>query len=354
MTSRIPGGTSVIIPVYNAAHYVAEAIESELHQTQRPLEVIVIDDGSTDETPHVLARYAGRIVAVRQTNAGLAAARNRGLAVARGEFVAFLDADDAWYPNALAVMTEVLQTRTGADLVLGAWDSTDSAGRVLQRQAVPPEVQRHLHTDFRRTLALGNRFPVGVLLIRRRCFECCGLFDPRLQALEDWDLWLRFAAHQHGPTFVPEVLLRYRRHAGSMSFDLQRMRTNANRVAEKLFADPHLADLRAHVVLGILALLVYLAEQAQDLPAMLSLATEADRLAREAPRHPFAEAVALMDAERITAYRWLAARELLRRGHLREGLAGLLELARSRPSWCLGKVARACAGRAGLHRIRGE
>jgi glycosyltransferase involved in cell wall biosynthesis len=353
MTSHAHAGTTVIIPAYNVARYLADAIESALGQTHPPLEVIVIDDGSTDETPQVLARYAGRIIGIRQRNAGLAAARNRGLAAARGEFIAFLDADDAWYPNALAVTTEALQRQEGADIVIGAWDSMDCGGRVLQRRAVPPHVQRHLQMDARRTLALGNRFPVGGLLIRRRCFACCGLFDQRLQALEDWELWLRFAAHQHRLIFVPEVVLRYRRHAASMSLDLPRMRANATQIVEKLLADPDLADLRQHISLGVLALLVYLAEQAQDLGAMLSLATEADHLARHAPRHAFAEVVALMDAEQIKTYRWLAARELLRRGRRLEGMTGFFELAWNRPLWCLRKVARACAGRAGFARMRG-
>jgi glycosyltransferase involved in cell wall biosynthesis len=110
-----PHVVSCIVPVYNGERYLAEALESILGQTYRSLEVIVVDDGSTDGTAAVLATYRQRITCLHQTNAGHAAARNRGLAVARGEFVAFLDADDLWHPEKLARQMARFQARPELD-----------------------------------------------------------------------------------------------------------------------------------------------------------------------------------------------------------------------------------------------
>ena len=92
---------SVVVPAYNYARYLPKAIDSALGQTHPPLEVIVVDDGSTDDTPRVLAAYADRIRVIRQANQGAGAARNAGIAAARGEYVAFLDSDDLWHPRKL-------------------------------------------------------------------------------------------------------------------------------------------------------------------------------------------------------------------------------------------------------------
>src|SRR5437763_447547 len=106
---------SVIIPAYNFARYVPEAIDSVLAQTYAPFEVIVVDDGSTDDTPKVLAAYGNRIRAIRQVNQGVAAARNTGLAAAGGEYVAFIDSDDTWEPRKLQLQMD----RFDADPDLG-------------------------------------------------------------------------------------------------------------------------------------------------------------------------------------------------------------------------------------------
>src|SRR5512143_3730544 len=106
---------SVVMPVYNGARYLRQALESALAQTYRPLEIVVVDDGSTDETPAILAEFGTRIRALRQPNSGSAAARNAALDAARGELIAFLDADDLWLPQKLAVQVEYLREHPDVD-----------------------------------------------------------------------------------------------------------------------------------------------------------------------------------------------------------------------------------------------
>ena len=116
---------SVIIPAYNYARYLAEAIDSALGQTYAPLEVIVVDDASTDDTPRVLAAYGQRIRAIRQPNGGAGAARNTGIAAARGEYVAFLDADDVWLPRKLELQMALFDADPALGLIHGGKGATD-------------------------------------------------------------------------------------------------------------------------------------------------------------------------------------------------------------------------------------
>ena len=111
-----PGLVSCVIPVYNGARYLAESIESVLAQEYRPLEVIVVDDGSTDGTGAVLDAFGDRIRSFRQENGGPSVARNRGMEMSRGEFIAFLDADDLWVPDKLRLQLDAMEARPYLDL----------------------------------------------------------------------------------------------------------------------------------------------------------------------------------------------------------------------------------------------
>jgi glycosyltransferase involved in cell wall biosynthesis len=222
---------SVIIPTYNCAPYVAAAVESALAQTYRPLEVIVVDDGSTDGTAAVLRPYAGRIVALRQANGGAAAARNAGIGRARGEVLAFLDADDLWLPGKLERQVSVLRRHPKVDLVF-----TD--GCTFARDGdVHPSILGHLSQHFARVrpwlpgggeagqvvvrpgrpdLLFCNFIYTPGVVVRRACLDAVGSFDETLPTCEDYDLWLRIA--RRAPlALVNEVLFRCRlREAGSL------------------------------------------------------------------------------------------------------------------------------------------
>ncbi len=205
---------SVIIPVYNGEQFLAAALDSVFAQSFQDFEVVVINDGSTDGTERVLAAYADRIREVRQENRGLAASRGRGVALAQGTWVAFLDADDIWLPHKLARQAEAARQHPECGII-----STDALSFAEDRVLVPS-----LHTWYRpssgtvlESLLFGNWIPPSAAMVRRDCFAHVRTFElPPPGYGEDWLMWMQIAAH--APVhFVDEVLVRRRLHAGSMS-----------------------------------------------------------------------------------------------------------------------------------------
>ena len=233
---------SVIVPVYNGAEFVAAALDSALAQTHADAEVIAIDDGSTDATPAVLARFAARVRVLRQTNRGLSAARNAGLAAANGAYVALLDADDTWDPSflevALARLAELDESVVG---VFAGWVLTDRSGRAF------PHTQTIRHGTFAvRDFLRRAPFLPSTVTLRRAAVLAAGGFDEALRATEDWDLWLRLTAAGASFVALERCLCHYRVHEQNWSRDPERMRTGALRTLEKFFANPALPDdLRA-------------------------------------------------------------------------------------------------------------
>ena len=180
---------SIIIPVYNDERHVAAAIESALAQTLKEIEVIVVDDGSTDGTPEVLEKYEGRIVHVRQENRGLPGARNTGIKASRGKYLCFLDSDDTFLPRKVEVQTAVMEREPQVGLSYAGWLDVDiDTGEVLRDFSLA----RPEHDP--RTDVFPPHFPVFAVLVRREWFERVGLFDERLKAVEDSDMWWRLWA----------------------------------------------------------------------------------------------------------------------------------------------------------------
>ena len=204
---------SVILPVYNRAGSVARTIESVLAQTYQPLELIVIDDGSTDGTREVLDRYASRMTLLEQQHGGAYVARNLALRHARGELVAFIDSDDAWLPERLAKQVPLFD-REEVGLVFG------------DAVVVTPDHVRTNRTMFRITppkrgrvaghFAWGNFIPTITVLARRRCLVD---FEPELSA--DYLAWFRVAL-RYELDYVDDVIAEYTVHPGGMSQDLGR------------------------------------------------------------------------------------------------------------------------------------
>lgn len=214
MSAPVPGLASVVIPCYNGEPFVAEAVDSALAQTYRPVEVIAVDDGSTDGSPVVLARYGERIRVVRQPNRGLPAARNAGIRVARGEYLAFLDADDWWASEFLARSVTAL-TASGAGIAYCGWQNVGLPGR-RGEPFIPPDYQAD--PDRLATLVAGPRWPVHAAVVRRAVVEAVGGFDERLKSCEDFAFWIR-AATCYPLVRVPEALAFYRFHGGQMTRD---------------------------------------------------------------------------------------------------------------------------------------
>ena len=226
---------SVILPVYNGEAFAAAAVESALRQTYRNLEIIIVDDGSHDNTLAALeAKAAGdsRIRIIRQPNGGVARARNRGLAEAKGEFIAPLDADDLWEPTKIErEVRRMLDSGPETGLVYCWWVWIDAKGTLLDRSpswAIEGSaLQTLLQVNF-----TGNS---SVPLFRRRCLEEVGGYDEEFEqsngrGCEDWDLALRVAA-RYSVAVVPAVLVGYRRRPRSMSTDWDAMRRSQELVA---------------------------------------------------------------------------------------------------------------------------
>ena len=216
---------SVVIPTYNYARYLGEAIDSALGQTLPPLEVIVVDDGSTDDTPEVLAKYGDRIRVLRQENAGVAIARNSGIAAARGEFIAFLDADDVWFPRKL----ELQMARF--DDSIGLVHCGVEFGSAIQLPRVDGDVAEAL-------LLLQPdviHAPGSTVVVRKRAAEEAGGFDPSLPASEDWD-FIYSVATRSRVAHVAEPLVHYRKHGAGRHDDILNMERGMLRAFEKAFA----------------------------------------------------------------------------------------------------------------------
>ena len=186
---------SVVIPTYNYARFVGRAIDSVLAQAYAPVECVVVDDGSRDETPQVLARYGDRIRAIRQENSGLSAARNTGIRAARGEYVAVLDSDDYFRPDKLAKQVALIESAPGLGAVGCDVQHVDADGKELHRRHFvdpPAALDEQLRAVATRRAWVGGSGSGG--LFPRSVFDQVGLFDETLRAAEDWDMWMRIAA----------------------------------------------------------------------------------------------------------------------------------------------------------------
>lgn len=202
---------SVIIPAYNAAAHIVETVESALAQSHRATEVIVVDDGSRDDTVARLAPYVGRIRLLEQENRGGGAARDAGVAIASGDYVAFLDHDDLWQPEKLAVQLRVAARHPESGLI--GCDGVQFQGdRILLRGLLGVELGPggERTERFYRHLLLGNVLSTfGQVLIPRPVIERVGSFSQALDEPYDWDYWLRIARH-HPFTLHADCLVSWR------------------------------------------------------------------------------------------------------------------------------------------------
>jgi glycosyltransferase involved in cell wall biosynthesis len=207
---------SAIIPAFNAAHFVADAIESALAQTRRPDEIVVVDDGSTDDTAQVVAHYASQGVRyIYQPNRGPGSARNRGIWETSGELIAFLDADDLWLPNKTEVQAAYLATHPAVALVsCDRWMwKIEKGRRSIERFGPPRGVSARREVMVRNIV--GNPSQV---MVRREAAVSAGGFDTTMRWAEEWDLWTRIAARAD-IGFIHQPLCVYRWHSGGLAHE---------------------------------------------------------------------------------------------------------------------------------------
>lgn len=211
MTTTSPR-VSVIMPCFNEAQRLPASVGSVANQTFKDFELIVVDDGSQDNSLDVLTDLAAQYPFLRvfaQENRGAGAARNKGLKEARGEYIAFLDADDTWHPDCLLKLYSKLSSTPDAVLVYCGWQNIGvDAGRA--KPFVPPDYENEQKIE---TLLRGCRWPIHAALTRKDAIDKAGGFDEQWSSCMDYDLWLRVAS-KGKIVRVPEVLAYYHHHEG--------------------------------------------------------------------------------------------------------------------------------------------
>jgi glycosyltransferase involved in cell wall biosynthesis len=230
---------AAVIPVYNGAPFVAEAIESVLGQTHRVSECIVVDDGSTDATAEIVLGFGDRVRLIQQANAGVSTARNRGAAASTARYVAFLDADDAWTPDKVERQLAALGELDLPGLVVCDVEVFRESGAVLGQVAMRPG------PDTLRDMVLFEGVETvscsSTALLERALFDALGGFDPQLSQSADWDFLAR--ACLAGPVVsVPEPLVRYRVHGANMSRNVGLLERDMTHAFTKLFARDDLPE----------------------------------------------------------------------------------------------------------------
>jgi glycosyltransferase involved in cell wall biosynthesis len=220
---------SVIIPAYNAARTIEQTLVSVFSQTFREFEVIVVDDGSTDDTPSILARRPDRLRVLRKGNEGRpAAARNLGVKAARGEYLAFLDADDTWHADKLALQVAALDRDPAVGLVYTADATINARGDIVSVNPCPPGARGHIYD----VLRVHNVMVGSSVVVRREAFDQAGGFDENLTSIENWDLWIRISS-RWAIECIDQPLTFYRVHHGNRSASAQLRRQNIFTVLEK-------------------------------------------------------------------------------------------------------------------------
>ena len=182
---------SVIIPTYNSAQYIRKAVQSVFDQTYKDYEVIVVDDGSTDNTREIIKQYEGRIKYFFQENKGSALARNQAIKLSQGELIAFLDSDDTWLPHKLKTQMNYLSEHPDVALIHSNISFMQDNQLISFKKAI---AERHKGFSIFGELYLGNFITTSTVVLSRDCLNSVGLFDEDLRQGQDYDLWLRIAA----------------------------------------------------------------------------------------------------------------------------------------------------------------
>jgi glycosyltransferase involved in cell wall biosynthesis len=221
---------SVVIPTFNYGRFVEEAVDSVLAQTYDHLEVIVVDDGSEDDTRSRLERYGSAITCIHQANQGMSTARNTGIGNARGDWIAFLDSDDVWHPRKLEIQVAFLRENPHIDLLAtGHAYGVEGDWRLAELPARLPF--RRISAD---DLLIGSRFGTCGVLVRKGCFAEVGLFNTRLRAAEDVEMWIRIA-RRFSVGVIDMPLWRYRLHGNNTHQNVELMDANVARKLDILF-----------------------------------------------------------------------------------------------------------------------
>lgn len=253
---------SVVLPTYNSLNYLPDAVNSVIHQTYTDWELIIVNDGSSDNTDEWVSQQSDpRIILISQENQGKSAARNTGIERATSEYIAFLDADDYWEPTKLEKQIQCIETKPEIGLVY-TWtaladEHCQPTGRVISSHAEGQIWKEIVQTNI---VACGS-----TPLIRRECFETVGGFAAGLPLAQDWDMWIRIAA-RYPFAAVKEPLVRYRQHGKNTSKNLEMMQKCNTLVLERAFASTStdVSDIRGRAYHSLNLYLGWIAIRVED------------------------------------------------------------------------------------------
>lgn len=232
---------TVIIPTYNSAQFISEAIESVLNQTYRNFEIVVVDDGSMDNTRRILEPFSKKIKYIYQENSGPSKARNTGIQNSKGEYIAFLDADDTWLSEKLELQVKIISNNMHLGLIF-----TDSL--TIENEKLGEKTflnQKKCYEDLLKTkncihrpfkILFNENFVVtSTVMVRKKCFDRVGRFDESFSSAEDRELWLRLSAY-YDFALIPRVLIHKRNHSNNIGFDWERCFTSRIKVFRKIIS----------------------------------------------------------------------------------------------------------------------
>ena len=294
----------MVIPVYNQGEFVVGAIESVLAQAYAPIELIVVDDGSTDDTPARLEAFASSATILRQPNRGAAAALNRGIRASSGELVCWLSADDEFVAGKIEAQVAAFRAAPDLGLVHTGYQVIDATGNLMDTIAAPVSI----HPDPFVTVFWKNSLNGSTVMLRRDVFDASGGFDEALRADVDADMWLRII-QDHPILCVPGVYLRYRVHGNTLSANLGLMTATMTSVRRR-----YLDELLRRVAAGPIPAPVLLARMSADF-AKQGLSDLAADLLRESratgraagPQLRALAAIQISRARKRRLARWLRA-----------------------------------------------
>lgn len=204
---------SVVIPVFNHEEYIGDAIESVLRQTYKHFEIIVVDDGSTDRTRSVIAKFGYMVRYIYKKNGGTSSALNAGIRNARGNFICWLSSDDQFLPTKLRKQVQLFQIHPGLGMVYTDWHQTDATGNIVKTYRSPELLTRR---EAALILLKSNCINGSTVMIRSECFKRVGYFKENYIQAHDHDMWLRLCRYYRFG-HVNEPLLLYRRHHKNLS-----------------------------------------------------------------------------------------------------------------------------------------
>ncbi len=214
---------SVLLTSYNHARYLRQAIESVLAQSLQDIEVVAIDDASTDESPSILHALADRIrVVAHEKNRGTYASLNEGIRLTTAPYIAILNSDDVWLPTKLEKQVALLNENPRVGLVHTATAFIDADGQPMAGNPLGVRFHPNPQGDLLAELLTRNLFITSSVVFRRECVDRCGYFEESLFGMGDWDMWLRIAEH-YAIGYVPDILTLYRIHGQNTMYQRQRM-----------------------------------------------------------------------------------------------------------------------------------